>query len=248
MLTLCGLIFVLAQRAHSYNADLNLYGHRGGVVQLVPEHTKASYALGAQAGADYLEQDLVFTADGELVVLHDVELSRATDIADHPEFANRTRTMSVWYRGDPHNYTNGQPTTLTNYAYNVTGWFAHEFTLAELKTLRKVSGSYPEDQNPFNEIWSIMTFSESLEVTLNLSTIFGREIGVVPETKHSEWYRSLGFGIMEEKVLAVLEEYGFLYVDDDGYYNAYYFDVDGDNTTDPKPAVILQVECPMNLN
>ena len=225
----------------SFNGNLNLYGHRGGVVQLVPEHTYASYALGAQEGAEYLEQDLVFSSDGELVVLHDVELSRTTDIEFHPEFANRTRTLLVWDRGDPDNYTNGQPISMLNYASNAAGWFVHDFTVAELKTLRKRSRSYPDD-SPFNNIWSVMTFNESLEFVSNLSETLGRSIAVIPETKFSEWYRSLGFDIMEEKVLASLVQYGYAYIGDDGYAHPYYFNVDGDNETEDKPSVVVQVE------
>ena len=226
----------------SHNTELSLFGHRGGVLQLVPEHTYASYSLGAQAGATHLEQDLVFSSDGELVVLHDVELSRCTDVASHPEFANRSRTdLFAWWRGDPDNYTNGQPTSMLNYGANFTGWFAHDFTVAELKTLRKRSGSYPNDST-FNNIWSIMTFNESLEFVSNLSETLGRSIAVIPETKHSEWYRSLGFGIMEEKVLASLVQYGYAYIGDDGYAHPYYFNVDGDNETEDKPSVVVQVE------
>merc|ERR1719361_816055 len=166
----------------SHNIDLNIFGHRGGMVQLVPEHTYASYALGAQAGADYLEQDLVFSADGHLIVLHDVILDRTTDIASHPEFANRTRTYGVWYRGNPDNYTEGQPSSMVNYVDNTTGWFAHDFTLAELKTLYANSGDYPND-SPFNDMWQILTFEESLQFVHNLSATLNRSIGVIPETK-----------------------------------------------------------------
>ena len=40
-------------------------------------------------GADYIECDLAVTKDGALVCLHDAFLSSVTDIADHPEFADR---------------------------------------------------------------------------------------------------------------------------------------------------------------
>ena len=49
-----------------------------------PEHTLASYELGARQGADYIEQDLVATRDGELVCRHENEISGTTDVADHP--------------------------------------------------------------------------------------------------------------------------------------------------------------------
>ena len=49
--------------------------HRGYSGQ-APEHTFAAWQRAADAGADYLEQDLQMTADGVLVVLHDGTLER----------------------------------------------------------------------------------------------------------------------------------------------------------------------------
>ncbi len=53
-------------------------GHRGACGYR-PEHTLESYELAAAQGADYLEPDLVCTADGVLVCRHDVDLSDTTD-------------------------------------------------------------------------------------------------------------------------------------------------------------------------
>jgi glycerophosphoryl diester phosphodiesterase len=49
--------------------------HRGASAY-APEHTFAAYDLALEQGADYIEQDLQLTADGELVVLHDETLDR----------------------------------------------------------------------------------------------------------------------------------------------------------------------------
>ena len=76
-----------------------------------------SYRLAIAEGADFIEPDLVLTADGVLVVRHENEIGGTTDIADHPEFAGRRTTRMV----------DGEA---------VTGWFTEDFTLAELKTLR----------------------------------------------------------------------------------------------------------------
>ena len=40
-------------------------------------------------GADYIEPDLVTTKDGVLVARHENEISGTTDVAEHPEFADR---------------------------------------------------------------------------------------------------------------------------------------------------------------
>jgi glycerophosphoryl diester phosphodiesterase len=62
-------------------------GHRGAPGYR-PEHTLAGYELAIRMGADFVEPDLVCTADGVLVARHDVQLSTTTDIGAHPELAS----------------------------------------------------------------------------------------------------------------------------------------------------------------
>ncbi len=56
-------------------AGVAVIAHRGASAY-APEHTTAAYTLAVEQGADYLEQDVQLTADGELVVLHDPVLDR----------------------------------------------------------------------------------------------------------------------------------------------------------------------------
>src|SRR3712207_2097844 len=100
------------------SAEPIVIGHRGASGYR-PEHTLASYELAARMGADYIEPDLVVTKDGVLVCRHEPEIGGTTDVAEHPEFASRRRTKDL----------DGTP---------VTGWWAEDFTLAELKTLRAI--------------------------------------------------------------------------------------------------------------
>src|SRR3954471_14904807 len=93
-------------------------GHRGAPAYR-PEHTIGSYMLAIEMGADYIEPDLVFTKDGELVARHEPDITATTDVANRPEFANRKKTVTI----------DGVATT---------GWFTFDFTLAELKTLRAI--------------------------------------------------------------------------------------------------------------
>src|SRR5918997_5623302 len=93
-------------------------GHRGASGSL-PEHTLPAYRLAIKVGADFIEPDLVATKDGVLIARHEPNIGGTTDVADHPEFASRRTTKTV----------DGQP---------VTDWFASDFTLAEIKTLRAV--------------------------------------------------------------------------------------------------------------
>ncbi len=154
--------------------DLVVIGHRGASGHR-PEHTLASYEPAARLGADYLEPDLVTTADGVLVARHEPEIGGTTDVADRPEFADRRTTRTV----------DGTP---------VTGFFAEDFTLAELKTLRATE-RIPH-LRPHNTIHdgrdTIPTLQEILGLADRLSRELGREIGVYPETKHPTYFREQG--------------------------------------------------------
>jgi len=55
--------------------------HRGASY-LAPESTLPAYLMARELGADYLEIDLQRTKDGTLVVVHDDDLSRTTNVAD----------------------------------------------------------------------------------------------------------------------------------------------------------------------
>ena len=67
---------------------LLIIAHRGASGYL-PEHTLPAYRLAIEQGADFIEPDLVVTKDRKLVCLHDVSLSRTTDIAEHAQFYDR---------------------------------------------------------------------------------------------------------------------------------------------------------------
>lgn len=59
-------------------ASIVLVAHRGGAA-LAPENTLAAFARGIAEKADAVEMDVHLSKDGELVVMHDAELSRTTD-------------------------------------------------------------------------------------------------------------------------------------------------------------------------
>ena len=90
--------------------------HRGASGER-PEHTMLAYALAIEQGADFIEPDLVSTKDGVLVVRHENNIAGTTDVADHPEFADRRTTRTIDGAQE-------------------TGWFTEDFTAAELRTLR----------------------------------------------------------------------------------------------------------------
>ncbi|WP_182524430.1 glycerophosphodiester phosphodiesterase [Nocardioides dongkuii] len=155
-----------------------------------PEHTLAAYRLAIRMGADYVEPDLVSTRDGVLVARHENEISGTTDVAAHPEFADRRTTKTI----------DGRP---------VTGWFTEDFTLAELKTLRAVE-RLPQvrpDNTRYDGRFEVPTLVEVLQMVREESRGARRTIGVYPETKHPTYFDSIGLSL-EEPLVRTLDRFG----------------------------------------
>ncbi|KNZ31606.1 MAG: glycerophosphodiester phosphodiesterase [Methylibium sp. NZG] len=165
-------------------------GHRGASGYL-PEHTLEAYALAIELGADFIEPDLVATKDGFLIARHEPNISSTTDVAERPEFASRRRT-GVLVDGAPEE-----------------GWFASDFTLAEIKSLRakQPAGERPQD---FNGKFEIPTFDEVIELAKRKGKAVGRVVGVYPETKHPTYHKALGLPL-ERKLVNALTRAGWNY-------------------------------------
>jgi glycerophosphoryl diester phosphodiesterase len=166
-------------------ADQLVIGHRGASGYR-PEHTLASYELAARMGADYIEPDLVSTKDGVLVARHEPEISGTTDVAAHPEFADRETTKVI----------DGT---------SFTGWFTEDFTLAELKTLRakeRIPDIRPQN-TAYDGLFEVPTFQEVLDLRKRLSKELRRQIGIYPETKHPTYFRSIGLPLEDRLVQAL---------------------------------------------
>jgi glycerophosphoryl diester phosphodiesterase len=169
--------------------DPVIIGHRGAPGYR-PEHTLASYELAYRMGVDFVDVDLVPTKDGQLVARHEPEISGTTDVAKHPEFANRKKTLVI----------DGVSTT---------GWFTQDFTLAELKTLRaveRIPANRPHN-TLYNGRYQIATFQEVLDLTQRLGKELHRTLGTYPEVKHSTFFQSIG-NPTEPKLVAALKKNG----------------------------------------
>ena len=57
---------------------MRVAAHRG-FSEKYPENTMAAFRAAIEAGADEIETDVRMTADGELVLIHDDNVSRTTD-------------------------------------------------------------------------------------------------------------------------------------------------------------------------
>ncbi|MFI6036641.1 glycerophosphodiester phosphodiesterase [Streptomyces sp. NPDC051315] len=167
-----------------------IIGHRGASGYR-PEHTFGAYELALDLGADIVEAgDLVPTRDGHLVCRHEPEIGGTTDVASHPEFADRRTTKLL----------DGVPTT---------GWFTEDFTLAELKTLRateRIPANRPHN-TLYDGRWEIPTFEEVLTWQDEQTRARRKQVWIYPELKHPTYFRKLGLGL-EERVAKLLRRHG----------------------------------------
>lgn len=173
-----------------HHSDAVVIAHRGASGYR-PEHTLGAYQLAVKQCADYIEPDVVTTKDGVLVDRHEPEIGSTTDVASHPEFAGRKTTKLL----------DGNP---------VTGWFTEDFTLAELRTLRAIE-RLPDlrpQNTAYNGRYQVPTLEEVLKFAAKSRNCSGKRIGVIPEIKHSTFFRQQGFDL-EPKLVRLLHKYGF---------------------------------------
>jgi glycerophosphoryl diester phosphodiesterase len=161
--------------------------HRGASGYL-PEETLEAYARAIDLGADAIEPDLISTKDGVLIARHDPNLDTSTDVGKHPEFASRKKTVQV----------DGE---------TQTGWFASDFTLAEIKTL---GGLITDAERPqqFNGLYKVVTFQEIIDLAKLRSAQLGRTVAVYPETKNPSYHRGLGLPL-EDKLIGLIKAAGW---------------------------------------
>lgn len=149
--------------------------HRGASGER-PEHTLAAFERAIQQGADFIELDLVPTKDGELIVRHENELSISTDVASRSEFADRKATKVI----------DGK---------SFTGWFAEDFTLDEIRTLRareRIPAIRPLNSR-FDGLYAVPTLQEVVALARAMEAApAGRRVGFFLELKHPVWFLTQG--------------------------------------------------------
>lgn len=176
--------------------------HRGASGYL-PEHTREAVVLAHGLGADYIEQDIVLSADDIPVVLHDIHLDDVSDVATR--FPGRAREDGKHY--------------------------ALDFTLAELKQLemrerfKPATGErvFPKRYAGEGIVFRLVTLSESLSVIAALNASTGREAGIYPEIKRPAWHRAEGRDL-SRAVLNVLQEHGYVDKEDPCFLQCFEYD------------------------
>jgi len=160
--------------------------HRGAS-GILPEETIEAYRAAIAMGADAIEPDLVMTKDRVLVARHDLDLAHSTDVATRPRFADRKRRRFV----------DGIASE---------GWFAGDFTLAELRTLHGVATD-PERPHGADATSHLATFQEIVDL-VKRARRDGQDVAIYPETKHPTLHRADGLAI-EDSLLAILTRAGW---------------------------------------
>jgi glycerophosphoryl diester phosphodiesterase len=166
--------------------------HRGASGYL-PEHTLEAKALAYGLGADYLEQDVVATRDGSLVVLHDLYLDDVTDVA--ARFPQRRRADGHFYVID--------------------------FDLAEIRQLNVCERREPgTDRARFPARFPlgmqglrVATLEQEIQLVQGLNRSTGRRVGIYPEIKDPAWHRAHGMDL-SRALIATLERFGYRNKDD----------------------------------
>jgi glycerophosphoryl diester phosphodiesterase len=161
--------------------------HRGASGYL-PEHSLEAKVLAFGQGADYLEQDVIATRDGELVVLHDLYLDDVSDV--RMRYPERARADGRCYVID--------------------------FDLAELETLRfgerrrpgETTRVYAERFSKHEVGFDVVSLRKELTVIGELNRSTGRRVGVYPEIKSPDWHREQGFDLAAA-MLDMLREFGY---------------------------------------
>ena len=161
--------------------------HRGASGYL-PEETLEAYVRAIELGADVIEMDLISSKDGVLMTRHDPNLAFSTDVAKHPEFASRKKTIQV----------DGE---------TQTGWFSDDFTFAEIRTLGAISTDAERPQQ-FNGQFKVPTFQEVIDLAKAQSIKTGRTIAIYPETKNPTYFRERGLPL-EDKLIAMINAEGW---------------------------------------
>jgi glycerophosphoryl diester phosphodiesterase len=174
--------------------------HRGASGYLT-EHTLAAKKLAHDQRADFLEQDVVATRDGVLIVCHDLYLERLTNVTEI--FPDRRRDDGRYYVID--------------------------FDWPEIRALQR--RSVPDnladaDANAGRCLANdaddarLHTMAEELAFIDRLNAVSTHTAGVYTEIKHPAWHREHGFDLTGA-VARALDDAGYRHADGSAYIQCF---------------------------
>jgi glycerophosphoryl diester phosphodiesterase len=151
----------------------------GGAAEERIVDTRSAFELAIAQGCDFLQATLVATKEGALVARRGAELSATTDVGSRPDFAGRKTTKTIA----------GQP---------VDGWFAEDFTLAEIATLTAREpdpAAHPQNVRLAGKE-PVLTLPDVLQIARDGCVRTGRTIGVCAELVHPARYADMGLDVV----------------------------------------------------
>ena len=123
-----------------------------------------------EQGADYIECDVEVTKDLELVCSHEPWMSEVVNKSLYPEFDYREKTYEVMDDDPDRNW---------NDKGNITDWFIWDFTLKELKSMKRIQRLSYRDLT-YNTQETFCTLQEYIDIAKSAS-----RVGIYPEFKHT---------------------------------------------------------------
>ncbi len=165
--------------------------HRGAS-GYIPEHTLEAKAAAHAMGADYIEQDIIASRDGVLLVLHDIYLEYVTNVAER--FPERARSDGHYYAID------------FDYA-EIAELTVHERTFqrdGDPEPSQLFPDRFPNGSGRFR----VATLQDELELIAGLNQSTGRRAGIYPEIKDPAWHIENGIDLTH-LVLTALEDFGY---------------------------------------
>jgi len=143
------------------------------------EDTRSALDLAINQGCDFIQVTLVPTKEGALVARRSNELSASTDVASRPDFADRRTDKTI----------DGA---------EASGWFAEDFTLAELQTLfcRESDPEMRPQNVKLGGKEPILTIGDVLQVARDGCVRTARTVGVCARLIHSGYFDAQGLDVV----------------------------------------------------
>lgn len=137
-----------------------------------------------------MEPDIALTKDNKIICMHELELSKATDVASKPEFQDRKKKITL-------------PNGLT-----FEGWFSDSFTLEEIKTLR-VKQRLRSRELYYDGLFEIPTLEEAIDLVQELNQKLNLSVGMYIEPKHPTYFASHNL-TYDDELIRVLTSKGYV--------------------------------------
>ena len=160
--------------------------HRGASGYVI-EHTEAAKTLAHAQGADYIEQDVVLSKDGEFIVTHDITMEETTNVEEL--FPKRARSDGRFYFAD--------------------------FALAEIQqlTMHERTGKNNHspalpDRFPFVAGQRVMKLADEIRLIRGINKTTGRIAGLYIELKAPAFHKKEFGYSMGEALLQFLAKQG----------------------------------------